>query len=147
VRKISVSCLSALATDTAGKLHVLRHDGHTLGVDSAKVGVLEEANKVGLSGLLKGKHGVALETEVSLKVLGDLADEALERELADEELSRLLVATDLTERNGTRAVTVRLLDTTAGRGGLAGGLGRELLTRGLATGGLACGLLGTSHFK
>eukprot|EP00959_Pyramimonas_sp_CCMP1952_P381806 8000679-Pyramimonas_sp.AAC.1 len=28
--------LSALATDTAGKLDVLGHDGHTLGVDGAQ---------------------------------------------------------------------------------------------------------------
>jgi hypothetical protein len=32
---------------------------------------------------------------------------------------------------------MRLLYTTRGRGGLASGLGGELLTRGLATGGLA----------
>ena len=36
-----------------------------------------------------------------LEVLRDFADEALEGELADEELSRLLVATDLTESDGT----------------------------------------------
>ena len=40
--------LGALATDAAGQLDVLWHDGHTLGVDGAKVGVLEEANQVGL---------------------------------------------------------------------------------------------------
>ena len=36
--------LSTLATDTAGKLDVLGHDGHTLGVDGAEVGVLKETN-------------------------------------------------------------------------------------------------------
>ena len=44
--------LRALATDAAGKLNVLGHDGDTLGVDGAQVGVLEEANKVGLGGFL-----------------------------------------------------------------------------------------------
>lgn len=34
--------------------------------------------------------------------LGDLANEALEGELADEELRRLLVAADLTESDGSR---------------------------------------------
>jgi hypothetical protein len=42
-----------------------------------------------------------LEAEVRLEVLGDFTDETLEWEFADKELSRLLVATDLTESNGT----------------------------------------------
>ena len=90
-----MSSLRALATDAAGKLDVLGHDGHALGVDGAQVGVLEEANKVGLSGLLQSKDGGALEAEVRLEVLGDLANEALERKLADEQLRGLLVAADL----------------------------------------------------
>eukprot|EP00618_Florenciella_parvula_P014003 CAMPEP_0119535604 /NCGR_PEP_ID=MMETSP1344-20130328/48610_1 /TAXON_ID=236787 /ORGANISM="Florenciella parvula, Strain CCMP2471" /LENGTH=234 /DNA_ID=CAMNT_0007577303 /DNA_START=177 /DNA_END=881 /DNA_ORIENTATION=+ len=137
--------LGALAADAAGKLDVLRHDGHALGVDGAEVGVLEEADEVGLGGLLKRHDGGALEAEVGLEVLGDLADEALERELADEELGRLLVLADLAEGDGARAVAVRLLDAAGGRRRLAGGLGGELLARGLATGGLAGGLLGTGH--
>ncbi len=40
--------------------------------------------------------------------MGDLTDETLEGELADEELSRLLVATDLSESDGTRLISVRL---------------------------------------
>lgn len=74
-----------------------------------------------------------------------LTYQTLERQLADEQLRRLLVATDFTKSDGTGLVAVRLLDT-AGRGSrLAGSLGSELLTRGLATGGLAGGLLGASH--
>lgn len=73
------------------------------------------------------------------------AYQALEGELADEKLGRLLVATDLTESDGTRLVAVRLLDTSGGGRALAGSLGGKLLTRGLATGGLASGLLGAGH--
>ena len=65
-------------------------------MDRAQVGVLEEADEVGLGGLLEGEDGGGLEAEVGLEVLGDLADEALEGELADEELGRLLVLADLT---------------------------------------------------
>jgi hypothetical protein len=122
------TALRALTTDAAGELDVLGHDGDTLGVDGAEVGVLEETDEVRLSGLLEGEDGRALETEIRLELLGDLTDETLERELADEEVSRLLVATDLTEGDGTGAVTVGLLDTAGGRGGLAGRLGGELLT-------------------
>ena len=45
----------------------------------------------------------------------------------------------------TRLVAVRLLDTTGRRGGLASGLGGELLAGSLATGGLTGGLLGAGH--
>ena len=112
----------ALATDAAGKLDVLGHDGHTLGVDGAQVGVLEEANKVGLSGLLQGKDGRSLEAEVGLEVLGDLADQALEGQLADEKLGGLLVAADLAEGHGSRAVSVGLLHTSGGGGDLRAAL-------------------------
>ena len=97
-------------------------------MDSSKVGVLEERDKVGLSRLLEGHDGARLESEVSLEVLGNLTDETLEGELPDQELSRLLVATNLTKSDGTGAVSVGLLDTTGRRGRLAGSLGGELLT-------------------
>ena len=96
--------LGALATDAAGELDVLGHDGHALGVDGSQVGVLEQAHQVGLGGLLQRQHGAGLEAQVGLEVLGNLADQALERELADQELGRLLVAADLAEGDGARAV-------------------------------------------
>lgn len=107
-------------------------------MDGAEVGVLKEGDEVGLDGLLESADGGALEAEIALEVLCDLTDETLERELADQELGGLLVATDLTKSDGTGLITMRLLDTAGRRGGLASGLGGELLTRGLATGGLAC---------
>ena len=70
-------------------------------MDGAEVGVLEERDEVGLDGLLESADGGALEAEVALEVLCNLTNQTLERELADEELSRLLVATDLTESDGT----------------------------------------------
>ena len=112
--------LVALATEAAGKLDVLGLDGDTLGVDGAQVGVLKETNKVSLRRLLESHDSGRLETEISLEVLGNFTDKTLEGELADEQLSRLLVATDLTESDGTGLVAVRLLDTTGGRGALAG---------------------------
>ena len=137
--------LSTFTTDAASKLDVLWHDGDTLGVDGAQVGVFEEADQVSLGGFLKGHDSRGLEAEVSLEVLGDFTDQALERQLADEELSALLVTTDLTESYGTGPVPVGFLDTSCGRGRFASCLGGELLAWGLASGGLAGGLLGTSH--
>jgi hypothetical protein len=75
-----------------------------------KVGVLEEGDEVSLDRLLESSDGRRLEAEVGLEVLSDLTDETLEGELADQKLSGLLVTTDLTESDGSRLVTVRLLD-------------------------------------
>ena len=137
--------LSTLSADTAGQLDVLGHDGHTLGVDGAQVCVLEETDQVSLASLLQGHDGGALEAQIGLEVLGDFADQALEGQLADQQLGGLLVTTDLTESHGTGPVTMGLLDASGGRGALASGLGGQLLPGGLASSGLASGLLGTSH--
>ena len=137
--------LSTLATDPAGKLDVLGHDGHTLGVDGAQVGVLEQTDEVSLAGLLEGHDGGALESEVGLEVLGDLTDQTLEGQLADEELGALLVPTDLTESHCAGPVTMGLLHSTSGRGALAGSLGGQLFPGGLASGRFSGGLLGTGH--
>ena len=88
-RSMNTIRLGALAADAAGELDVLRHDGDALGVDGAEVGVLEETNEVGLSSLLQREDGTALEAEVGLEVLGNLADQALEWEPAGGESERL----------------------------------------------------------
>ena len=137
--------LCSLATDSSCQLNVLWHDGDTLGVDGAQVGVFEEADEVGFGGFLEGRDGGRLEPEVSLEVLGNLTDETLEWELTDEELGRLLVSTNLTESDGSRTVSVWLLDSAGGWRRLSGSLGGELLSRGLASGGFTCGLFSTSH--
>ncbi len=45
--------LSTLTTNAAGKLDVLGHDGDSLSVNGSQVGVLKQANQVGLSCLLE----------------------------------------------------------------------------------------------
>lgn len=114
-------------------------------MDRAEVGVLKEADQVRLGGLLQGDDGRALEAQVGLEVLGDLANQALEGPLADQQLCRLLVAADLAERHGARAVAVGLPHATDSGDGLARSIGGELLAGCLSSGGLASGLLGTSH--
>jgi hypothetical protein len=94
---------------------------------------------------LEGSDGSALEAEIGLEVLSNFTNESLEGELADQKLGGLLVTTDLTESDGTGAVTMGLLHTSGGGGRLAGSLGGELLPGGLASGRLTSGLLGTGH--
>jgi len=125
--------LSTLAADPAGQLDVLGHDGDTLGVDGAEVGVLEQADEISLASLLEGHDGGALESQVGLEILGDLADQTLEWELADEEFGALLVTTDLTEGHCSGPVTMGLLHSTGGRGALSGSLGGQLFPGGLAS--------------
>jgi histone H3 len=139
------SNLSTLATDAAGQLDVLGHDGDTLGVDGAQVGVLKQTDEVSLAGLLEGHDGRALEAEVSLEVLGDLPDQALEGQLADEELSGLLVSSDLSESNSSWPISVGLLDSSSSGCRFASSLGGQLFPGGFASCGLASSLLGTSH--
>jgi len=70
-------------------------------MNGAQVGVLEERDEVCLNGLLESTDGGGLEAEVGLEVLRDFAHETLEWQLADQKLSGLLVATDLTESDGS----------------------------------------------
>ncbi len=74
-----------------------------------------------------------------------MTHETLEGELADQELGRLLITTNLTESDGTRLIAMRLLDTTGRWCALAGGLGSQLLAGSLATSGLTGSLLSASH--
>ena len=125
--------LRSLATETSSKLNVFGLDGDTLGMDGAQVGVFKEGDEVGLDGLLESADSRRLESEVGLEILGDFTNETLERKLSDQELGRFLVTTDLSESNGTRLITMGLLDTSGGGCGFASGFGGQLLTRGFAT--------------
>ena len=139
--------LSTLAADSSGQLDVFRHDGDSLGVDGAQVGVLEKTDQVGLASLLQGHDSRALEAQIRLEVLGDFTDQALEGQLADEKFGALLVTADLAKSDCARPVTMGFLHSTSSRCTLASGLGRQLLSRGLATGRFSCCLLCTRHCR
>ena len=135
----------SLSSDSSSELHVFWHDGNSLGVDGAKVGVLEESDHVGLSSLLKGKDGGRLESKVGLEVGGDFSDESLERKLSNEELGRLLILSDHSKSDGTWSESVGLLDTRDWDGGL-GGLD-DHLSWSFGSGSLSSCLLGSCHFN
>ena len=114
-------------------------------MNGTQVGVLKQTNEISLAGLLESSDGGTLEPEVSLEVLGDLSHQTLEGQLADEELSGLLVSPDLTESHSSGPVSVGLLHSSGGGGRFPGSLGGQLLPGGLSSSGLTGGLLGTSH--
>ena len=114
---------------------ILGLDGDTLSVNSSQVGVLEQRDKVSLSSLLEGHDGGGLEAKIrlicrpmsqlrtaamkarscaDLEILSDFTNKTLEGELANEELSGLLVPSDFTKGDSSGTETVRLLDTTSG---------------------------------
>ena len=99
-------CLGSLASDSAGKLDVLWHDGHPLSMNCCQVGVLKESHKISLSCLLEGQHSTGLEAQVSLEILGNLTYQPLERQLPDEQLGGLLVLPDLAKGHSSRSVPV-----------------------------------------
>ena len=138
--------LGTLSTDATGQLDVLGHNGDTLGMDGAQVGVLEKSNQVSLRGFLEGLDCGSLETQVSLEVLSDLTDKTLEGQLSDEKLSGFLVSSDLSKSNCSWSVSVWFLDSTSGWGTLASGLGSQLFSWSFSTSGFSCSLLGTGHF-
>ena len=136
-----------LVADATSQLHISGHDRHTLGVDGAQVGVLEQRHQVRLSSLLKSHDGRTLETEIVLEVLRHLTHQSLEGELADQQLRALLILADLTKSHGTGAITMGLLHGSGSGRGLAGSLGRHLLARNLSSSTLTSSLLSTSHLS
>ncbi|KAG0450090.1 hypothetical protein HPP92_026911 [Vanilla planifolia] len=58
-------------------LDILRQDGHPLGVFGAQIGVLKEADHIGLRGLLEREDRVALETEIRREGLRNLTNSLL----------------------------------------------------------------------
>ena len=138
-------CSRSLSSDSASELEVLWHDGDSLGVDGAEVGVFEETDQVGLGGFLEGEDSGALESEVVLVLSGNFTNESLEWELADEELGTLLESSDFTEGNGTWSESMGLLDTTGGGSLLGSSLVGDVLSWVLGASVLAGGLFCACH--
>jgi hypothetical protein len=97
-----------LSANATGKLNVFGNDRDTLGMDGTQITVLKETNRVGLCSLLKSKDGRSLESKFTLEILGELANEMLERNFANEQVRQLLVVMDLTKGDGSWAITVGL---------------------------------------
>ena len=71
------SNLCTFSANAAGQLDVLGHDGDTLGVDGAQVGIFKESHEVGFRSFLQSSDGSGLETKIGLEVLGNLTNQTL----------------------------------------------------------------------
>ena len=137
--------LCPFASDSPSQLNILRHNGDSLRMNSTKICIFKQTDQVRLCRLLKRRHGTALEPQIGFEVLCDLTNQSLKRKLSDQKLSTLLVFSDLTECDGSRAKTMGLLDSAGGWSWLSGGFGGQLLSGSLASGGFSGSLFGACH--
>jgi hypothetical protein len=122
-----------IPTNAACELDILGHDGDSLSVNGTPVGFFKDSHEVRLRGFLECGNSRGLKALVIGDILGNLADEAGKGELADQELSALLVVTNLTECDGARA-EAWLFHGARGRGGAVLGLSIVLLGHGALRG-------------
>lgn len=54
------SCMLSLVCQPLGQLHVLCHDGHSLGMDGSRLGVVKKGHQEGLCSLPEGLHSRGL---------------------------------------------------------------------------------------
>ena len=145
--------LGLFSTNSACEANVSRHHGDAPGMDGTDVGVFKEADDIGLGSLLQGKNSGALEANATVgdgvELLCNFAHEALKRQLADQELARLLVLTDFLQSlavgaNASLAWSLRLgqLGGTLSWEPHVGFLASLAPNRLRATG---CGLFGAGH--
>lgn len=102
-------------------------------MDSTQVGVHNEADQVSPGGFLQRRGSRGPEAEVILEVLGNLA--TLKGQLADQEVSALLLRTAFAQDNSSGPVTMGLLDPSGSRADLRAALVAICLRGG---GGVAC---------
>lgn len=100
------------ASQSADEVHVARHQRHPPGVKRAEVGVREEADEVGLAGLLKAVDGRSLPPElvpVGMPLHQQLSNETGEGSFAEEKVRCLLVQSDLSHSQRARSHPLRRL--------------------------------------
>ena len=123
--------LRTLPTQPPCKSKILWLDSNTLGMDSSKIGIFKQRDKVSLCSLLQRHHSRRLETQVSLyntasayessqiqratnlEVLRNFTHKTLEGQLPNKQLGRLLVTTNFTKSDCSRTESMRLLYTTS----------------------------------
>lgn len=115
-------------------------------MNSTQISILKQPNQISLSGLLKSGHSAALEPQISLEILSDFPHQPLERQLPNKKLSALLVLPDFSECDCSGTEPVRLLHSSSRRCRFPSCLCCQLLSWGLASGGLASSLLRAGHW-
>lgn len=96
---------------------------------------------------MESEDSRGLESQVILEFRGNFSNKSLEWEFSNEEFSALLESSDFSESDCARSESVGLLDTTSSSSGLLCLFVSNVLSWGLATSVLSCGLLSSCHFS
>lgn len=137
--------LVLFATDLAHKIHVLWENGNALGMNGAKIGILEEPDQIGLGRILQREKCITIKAQIALEHLCDFTDKTNKWDFAQQQIRILLVSTNLHERPGPRTVSMGLLHTTSWPGSLASSPIWQRHARPLSALSLASCLFGTCH--
>lgn len=105
-------CSHSFTSNSSRELHVLWHDGNSLCMDSTKICIFKETNKVCLRSLLEGKDSWCLESQVIFVFWRNFSNEPLEWKFPDEQFGALLKLSDFSQSNGAWFESVWLFDTT-----------------------------------
>ena len=127
------------------QLHVLWHDGDTLGMDSAEVCIFKELYKISLTRLLQGHHCGTLEAQIRPTNLCNLTHKPLEGVLMNKQCRSLLILSDLPEGNSAWSVAVGPLDSSTWRDWIAICFWCQKHHRTFSSDRFHGSLLGTSH--
>ena len=109
-----------ISSDSSGELHVFLHDGGSLGVDGAEVGVLEDTDEISLRCFLKGYESLSLESEVLIDRSANVSHKSVEWSSWEKHVGGFLISLDLSKSDGTCSVshlfsfTLGFLDSTLG---------------------------------
>ncbi|KHN85645.1 Alpha-tubulin N-acetyltransferase 1 [Toxocara canis] len=76
-----------------------------------EVSILEQADKVCLTGLVESEQSGRLKVKIRLEIRNDLSHKPLEGQLADKKIYRLLVTSGLMKCNRPGTISMGLLDT------------------------------------
>ena len=87
-------------------------------MNGAQVGIFEETSQIALSGFLKCKEGLRLESELSIDTVTDCSDKSLEWSLSEHEGNSLLVSLYFSEGNSSGSESSGFLDSSLSSGSL-----------------------------
>lgn len=100
--------LSARVHKLLGQDQVLREHSGPGSVQSQQVALFKQTRHIVFRCLLQGADGRRLETKISLVFCRRLTDQALERQLLQQQVGALLIPANFPQGHGSRAPPVRL---------------------------------------
>ncbi|PNX61597.1 hypothetical protein L195_g052542 [Trifolium pratense] len=89
------SNLSPLASNPTSKLNILRHNSNSLSMNSTKISIFKQTNKISFSSFLKCRNSTTLESQIGFEILSDFSNQSLEWKFPNEKLCALLILSDL----------------------------------------------------